>query len=166
MDTIKLKNFKTTDGCFFLDSGDIKIVPSENWRGITVESKNGKPLFEMGMNPAYVIAFGFVIVDILSRESFDFPAKMKAESVLETKTIACFDPRVVAFVIFMNLLRRKVFEDGEKVKDVTLPILSTEEAKEFLRKNNLLREDPDSDWMPNPSDELIGIPEEVRNLLK
>ncbi|MBR4752124.1 MAG: hypothetical protein IKX88_01310 [Thermoguttaceae bacterium] len=165
MDTIKLRNFKGSDCCYFLDAGDITIEPIAEWYEIIVK-KNGLPLFRMTMNSAYVFAFGFVIGDILNRESFDFPAKMKAESVLETKAITCSDPRVVASVIFMNMLRHKVFKNGKKIKDITLPMLSAEESKDFLRKNNLLCEDPDSDWMPNPPDELIGIPEKVRNLLK
>lgn len=166
MDKIKLQNFKGSDCCYFLDAGDITIEPIAEWCAVLVKNTGGLPLFKTIMNPHYVTAFGFVIGDMLNRESFNFPDKMKAESVLETKAITCSDPRVVSSVIFMNMLRHKVFKDGKKIKDISLPMLSTEESKEFLRKNNLLREDPDSVWEPNPPDELVGIPDEIKLLMK
>ena len=165
MDVIKLQKFKESNGCYFLDAGDVKIIPSKSWRGITIESKNGTPLFEMAMNPAYVVAFGSVIMDILDRESIEIPSKTKDENILLDKA-NCFDPRVVAYVILMDSLREEVFEYGEKVKDITLPMLTTEEAKDFLRKNNLLRENPYSEWKPDPPNKLVGIPDKIQKLFE
>ncbi len=152
MDTIKLHKFDISDGFYFLDAGDITIEPVAEWYSIIIKKKGGLPLFKMEMNPDYVYAFGFIIGDILDRKYFDFPAGMKPENVLEVKTVACFDPRVVSFIIFMGALRSN------------LPILSFEEAKDFLKKNNLFWENPNSEWRPNPPKELIDIPEKIKRL--
>ncbi len=166
MDVVKLQKFKEGNGCYFLDAGDVKIIPSKSWRGITVESKNGTSLFEMGMNPAYATAFGFVIVDILNREHFELPTEIKPETILLINSVSCFDSRIVAYVILMDSLRGEVFKYREKVKDITLPMLTTEEAKSFLRENNLLQERPDPEWKPDPPNKLVGIPDKIQKLFE
>ena len=65
----------------------------------------------------------------------------------------------------MNMLRHKVFKNGEKISDIALPVLPVEEAKAFLKKNKLFRENPFSD-LTNPPNELIGIPDKVKKLLE
>lgn len=165
MDTIKLQNFKGSDWCYFLDAGDIEIIPVHQWHAVVVKRKNGPPLFKTMMNSEYVIAFGSITGHPLDRESFELPVGKETENILK-EDVSCFDPRVVASVIFMNMLRHKVFKNGEKISDIALPVLSVEESKEFLRKNNLLWEDPDADWFPNPPNELIGIPDKVKKLLE
>ena len=165
MDVIKLQNFKGSDFCYFLDAGDIEIIPVYQWHNVVVKRKSGPPLFETVMNPEYVIAFGSISGYPLDRESFELPVGKETENILK-EDVFCFDPRVVASVIFMNMLRHKVFKNGKQISDIALPMLSTEESKEFLRKNNLLWEGPDPDWTPNPPEELIGIPEKVKKLLE
>ncbi len=165
MDVIKLQNFKGSDDCYFLDAGDITIEPIEECYAVLVKNKDGLPLFRSGMNIAYVPAFGSISGNILDRESFVLPPRQRMENILKEE-VFCFDPRVVTFAIFVPVFRHKVFKDGKKIKNITVPMLSTEESKEFLRKNNLLREDPDTVWNPGDlPDEMIGIPEKVRNLL-
>lgn len=164
MDIIKLQKIDGRSSFYFFDAGDIKIFPSAQWSDITIKNKEDIALFEMEMNPAYAIMFGAVYVRPLCKEFIELPTGVKFEDVL--KDTACFDPRVVAYVIFMESLHSLVFKNGEKTKDITLPILSFDEAKDFLRKNNLLREDIYSEWEPNPPKELIDIPEKVQALFE
>lgn len=186
MDLIKLQKFDNSDDCFFLDAGDITIEPITEWYSIIVKRKDGLPLFEMGMHPDYVAAFGSVSGYLRNIESFDIPVGLRVEKSLRKEfyfdihgvahqieyykigghDVFCFDPRVVSSVIFMGGLRSKVFKYKEKIRDITLPVLSFEEAKDFLKRNNLLCENPNSEWRPNPPKKLIGIPEKVQALFE
>lgn len=167
-----MKNGPTMNKSFcFFNAGDVDLFlkPGPSF-GVVACRKNGSEIFRTEMNPSYITVFEGTPVSISDRSAFEIGPNNNGDMV-------CFDPRVVMVMTLICEIVEKA-DDSTKILNGILekqykreepPIAinpSIKEARDFLRKNSLLRERPT--WekrQGEPITSLKGVPEKVRKFL-
>lgn len=154
--------------CFF-DAGDFDFELDSYSSEIHYFSRENDEIFYSTMQSIKIYAWGSFEATVIERSAFDADLEECCCSLI------CFDPRIVMTHTLLALILEsdEYDEDLCNEKDLTEllhPIPKMEEAKFFLRKNGILREEPI--WgaiQPEKRrriNELLGVPDKVTEYIR
>lgn len=157
--------------CFF-NAGDFDFSLDNYTASTRYFNRKGDEIFNSGMAHCKVRYWGSVSVGVIDKTAFD---SIPEDYIFE---LVCFDPRIVTIHVLLTWILCKIedlseidffsYDDYISLKELTdllHPIPTMEEAKEFLKKNGIYREEPIYDTFENiyrPMDELLGVPRKIR----
>ncbi len=165
---LKNPSLDTAGGYCFFDAGEIDISLLSAGGGYCFcYSKDGTNIFWIGLSPLYVYSFFEATSCSATDYSFFSP------SLSRRHTLYCFDPRITMLSVLVGWVQMMERETGvkidnaKKIEEALKPIPTYEEARTFLKKNNILREKPI--WGPKSpaSPSILGlkdVPDKVRKL--
>lgn len=152
--------------CFF-DAGEFDFAFDSSSPETHYFNKNGVEIFRSTMYPTKVYSWGSVGVRVLEKSAFDVNLD---EYYYE---LICFDPRIImiqtllAWVLENDKFDKDLYNSKE-LTDLLHPIPTMEEAKVFLRKKDLLTEEPILYASMDPQRPLdnLDVPEKIRAYIR